>query len=391
LSLALLCCALALSAAPAPKIFLVFPLEAKSAEVQLGWVGRGTALAVGDGLRAAGMAVLSRDDRVRLVEGADLPPGLPLSRASMIRVAQQASADFLVYGSYSGSASDLHISLYVLDMHALKLGGNITANGPLSALPLMENDLSWLVLANNGLAEGRSREEHRQLTRTVPNSAYAHYVAGLSASSEEAAMAELGKAVSIYPKFSAARFELGRRYFELGNCAKTVELILPLAGDEPASAEVRFMLGNCYLLQNQFDKSIEQYDALLAAAQSSEAANNLGVACLRKGDYGPAEEWLRKAGEWAAGDPTVALNTAILRYVTGDVEGALRIADESVQMHPSNGMLLFLRSVLLEKMNRPEEAAASLARSKQLGIDPEKLRAQEPKAWTRVFQTLKHR
>ena len=89
---------------------MVFPLELKSEDPSLLWVGEGVALSLAAGLRSAGMTALTYDERVRLVEGEDLPTGMPLSRASMIRVAQQASADFLVYGSCSGAAASLQLS-----------------------------------------------------------------------------------------------------------------------------------------------------------------------------------------------------------------------------------------------------------------------------------------
>jgi tetratricopeptide (TPR) repeat protein len=369
------------------KTFIVFPFESRAGDPALEWIGEGVALSLGEGLRHAGLRVVSREERVRLVEMADLPPAMPLSRASMIRVAQQASADFLVFGWYSGSAASLQVSLQVLDLEQMRLGGTITANGPLSSLRQMENDLSWLVLANNDLAPGYTREEHQKAVRAVPNPPYALYIESLTAPDEDTAVAALAKAVALYPQFAEAHFLLGRYYFQEGKCT---EALAHLA-KAPAGAEARFMSGNCRLVKGQLDEAIGQYRALFEAMPVVEAASNLGVACLRKGDYEAAGEYLEKARAMAPADATVGLNLAVLRYLEGKLEAALEVIEGSLKEHPSHGMLRYLRGLVLAKMGRGAESDDALEVSKRLGIDPEELRRQDPRLWTRVFQTWKHR
>lgn len=356
----------------------------------LAWVGEGVALSLAEELRKAGMMIVPRDEQVKLVEWADLPPGMPLSRASMIRVAQQTPADFLVFGSCSGDGASLQISLQVLDLHALKLGGVITANGRLSYLPQMENDLSWLILANNGLAQGYSRAQHLKAIRTIPNAAYSLYINSLNATDEGAAAAALLKVVTLYPGFPEAQFLLGRHYFQQGDCTKTLSHLSHVLDTGGVNLEARFMSGNCFLLQGQFDQSVKQYGSIVPAGPSLEAANNLGVAYLRKGEYALSDQYLQKARELAAGDATVGMNLAILRFVEGKMDAALQVVEESLQKHPSHGMLRYLYGVLLARVGRAGESEEALAFAGRLGIDPERLKDQDPRLWTRVFQSWKH-
>jgi Flp pilus assembly protein TadD len=336
------------------------------------------------------MAIVPRDEQVKLVEWADLPPGMPLSRASMIRVAQQSSADFLVFGSYSGDGASLQISLRVLDLHALKLGGLITANGRLSYLPQMENDLSWLILVNNGLAQGYSRAQHQKTIRTIPNAAYSLYISSLIETDEGAAAAALHKVVTLYPGFPEAHFLLGRHYFQQGDCAKAISHLSRVLDGGGANPEARFMSGNCFLLQGQFDLSVQQYAFIMSVGPFLEAANNLGVAYLRKGEHALSDQYLQKAREVAAGDPTVGLNLAILRFVEGNTDAALQVIEGSLKEHPSHGMLRYLYGVVLAKVGRAGESDEALAFARRLGIEPERLGEQDPKLWTRVFQSWKH-
>jgi hypothetical protein len=141
-----------------PKKAVVFPLDSDLGEETLGWLGEGIAHSLGEQLNSRHVVVISRKERIQLIESADLPPGGRLSRASMIRVAQRAAADLLVMGKISGIERNLKIAVRVLDLMTLKLSGEIVANGPVSATPQMENELAWLILSNVGLDRGGTRE-----------------------------------------------------------------------------------------------------------------------------------------------------------------------------------------------------------------------------------------
>ena len=88
---------------------------------------------------------------LEFIERMNLPLGAQLSRGSMIRIAQTAAADLAVMGTFSGSAKNLKITVRILDIKTLKLSGGISANGPLSVLPQMENELACL-MSLGGLA-----------------------------------------------------------------------------------------------------------------------------------------------------------------------------------------------------------------------------------------------
>jgi len=373
---------LMLSFSQAPKTFLVFPLEPEVENPDLEWIGEGVALSIADGLRACGMTVMAREQRVQLVQGADLPAALPLSRASMIFLGQQSGADYLVMGSFSGTEADLSVGVQVLDLQAMKLGGRITGNGPISALPMIENDLSWLILKNYDLAGAYARADHLKKTRSVPNRAYRLYVTSLGLAGQDAAVPLLLRAVSEHASFPAAQFLLGRYYYREGNCDRALQH-LSLAGT--LNPEGRFLAGNCHLQQGKMNEAIRAY----GDAGTVEGLNNLGVACLRSGDLASAERWLRSAGEKAPADGTVALNLAIARFLSGNLEEAKQVAEAALQHNPSHGMLRFVRSETLQQLGYPDEAAAALERSRRLGIEPEKLKKQDPKLWTRLFQSWK--
>ncbi len=187
---------------------MIFPLDADANTETPEWLGEGIALSIGDQLQDRDLKVIRRSERIQVVETMDLPPGGRLSRGSMIRVAQQAEAALLVMGSFSGSPQSLKVALRVFHLRTLKLSGEMTANGPLSALPQMENELAWMILSNVGLEKSGTRADFQKRTRKATNEAYACYIQSFGSSSKTSQIRLLKKAIELYRDFPKAHFQL---------------------------------------------------------------------------------------------------------------------------------------------------------------------------------------
>jgi len=167
-----------------PVKILFFPLNPPPTAMSLSWLSEGISLSISGQLRAPGIKVVARNERFQLVENLDLPPDAHLSHGSMIRVAQAAKADLIILGEFSGSERNLRVALRILDVKNLKLGGEISANGPISAMPQMENELAWLILGNTGLQKGITREDFSRRMRRIPSAAYAPFIQVLMQAAE---------------------------------------------------------------------------------------------------------------------------------------------------------------------------------------------------------------
>jgi Flp pilus assembly protein TadD len=343
-------------------------------------------------LSGRGVKPMDRNERIELVEALDLPPGAPLSRGSMIRVAQRASADMAVIGAYGGSEQDLRISVQVLDVKSLKLSGEMTINGPLSTLPQLENDLAWTILANISLGEVSSKDKFRERMRSIPNSAYAFYIQSLDAADENSQLRLLLKAVEEYRDFAKAHLQIGRLYFQKGNYDKAISHLNLGCNEKEMAEDNQFMLGTSYLQKNQPAQAIQIYERMLHTARSFEVLNNIGIAYLRKGDSTSAADALAEASHSSPTDATVSLNLAIMRHLQGNNSKALSILEEAIRLHPQNGMLQFLQSYLLKIQGENEKAAAAGKKAKSLGINNiDKLQLDDPKSWFRPVLTLTSR
>lgn len=373
------------SASAAVKIIMP-PLESLSPAASLRWLSEGVAMSVSEQVKVRDISVVDRERRAPLAEALDLPPNSPLSRASMIRLAQQAGADYLVTGSCSGNTENLQIVLRVLNMKSMKLGPKIAAGGPLTALPQMENELAWNVLSSIGLAQEMSRENFKERTRRVPNSAYSLYVRSLSLTDESEQMKMLARAVESYEDFPEAQLPLGRYLFQQGDFAKAIGHLQSALKAERSYIQAQFMLGICFLKQENPSEAIQAYSHILSFVQSYEVLNNLALAYMHKEDYPNAIENLLEARRLAPGNQTIETNLVILRHLQGNDSAARDLLRPLVEAHPNNGVLNYLLAVVSEALGEKDAAAAAMAQAKRSGVDPEKL-SQAPKAWTKLFST----
>jgi len=380
---------LALLSAPGGASFMLFPLE-NGAGQSLAWVGEAVALSVGEQMRIPGVDVIGRDERLECLRRADLPSGLQLSNASMIRVGQIAEVDYIVTGRYSGTEDRLDIKLQFIDLKTMRKGGAISATGPLSMLPQMENTLAYDVITNSGLNKALARDRFRERTRKIPNNAYAQFVESLQVPNEEDQVLAVKRAVTLYPNFPDALFRLGRYYYEAGNCESAIRY-LEAARRQGGYLEGQFMLGVCYIRKDAFAEAVSAYSALAAASPSVAVLNNLGVAEVRQGDYALAVQHLLEADRLSRSDPDVALNLAILRYLQGNMEAAESILERIVAGHPYRPLVLYLLSRVLDARGQAEKSAAVLAESKRIGAETEKLQTEDPRRWCRIFDAWDQR
>jgi tetratricopeptide (TPR) repeat protein len=380
----LIFCATSVFAADPTKM-IIFPLDADPGEEMLGWLSEGIVMSLGEQLKSRNLNVFNRDERIQLVESVDLPPNGRLSRGSMIRVAQRAGADLLVMGRFSGIERNLKIALRVLDLKTLKLSGEITANGPVSALPQMENELAWLILSNVGLETSGTRERFQQRMRKIPNPSYAYFIQSFEVSNQSVQVDLLKEAVKSNRDFPEAHSRLGRIYFGQKNCKSAMPHLALARIEGSNNLENEFMKGTCYGLKDQPEQAIQSLSYVLSISRSFEALNNIGIVYLRKGESGLALNALLEARNMAHTDSTVLMNLAIAQLLQGSISSARGFVEGAIKLNPKDGMLQFFLGFLLKKQGESEQAMAAASKAKGLGINVDRLQTEDPRDWSRMI------
>jgi TolB-like protein len=95
-------------------IYLVFPFENAGASSRLDWLSEGLEELTIQGLSGAGEQVYSHAGRLGELERYGIPATAKLSRATMLHVAEDLDADFVVFGSFSSDGKKLDIECRLL-------------------------------------------------------------------------------------------------------------------------------------------------------------------------------------------------------------------------------------------------------------------------------------
>ena len=378
------CLALVPAAAGDPLKLLIFSMSGSLKETGA-WAGEGIALSLAIQLTDAGIRPFSRGEMEDLLTENGLPTGETLSRGSMIYVADQADADFVLMGSLVESNDELKISARLLDMKTMKQGNEFTVSGKLPTLPQMENELAWMVYSSIARPPVVSREQFRERARRAPNSAYASYIESLNVFDENQKILLLEKAVREYADFAEARFQIGWHYYLKRDYARALPHLeygrkLP---NERLQSE--FMIATCRLQLGETAQAIEDYTRLISTIRHTAALNNLSVAHVRKGDNVSALRMLAEARAKERDNPAIAINLAIARYLAGDAKSAINSVEDALKTYSGNGMLYFLSSFLNDESGREAQSAEDRSQAVRFGIDVDKLSREEPRAWMRVI------
>src|SRR5262249_5537294 len=94
----------------APKAqFLVFPFENRSGDPRLEWLSEGLEELTIGRLSASGQHVYTHEGRAAELERYGLPVTARLSRATMLRLASELDADYVVFGSFTSDGKNLSV------------------------------------------------------------------------------------------------------------------------------------------------------------------------------------------------------------------------------------------------------------------------------------------
>ena len=78
------------------------------------WLGEGLSELTTDSMVGHGPVVFTRDERLAALDKLGLPTYSRFSRATMIKIAGEIDADYVVFGEFTPDGANLHVSARVL-------------------------------------------------------------------------------------------------------------------------------------------------------------------------------------------------------------------------------------------------------------------------------------
>ncbi len=345
-------------------IFLVFPFENASASPRLDWLSEGLEELTIQRLSAAREQVYSHEGRVVELERSGLSRSSKLSHATMLHVAEDLDADFVVFGRFTANGASLTIESQILKVSPAHLLPALRETGTLDSLMDLHARLVWRILSSNDRKYALSLAEFTKLQRPVRLDAFEHYIRGLMASEDDTRLRELREAARLEPEWPEPDFALGEVYFARRDCDSALPWYARVPKTYDRHVEAVFATAVCQLLLGHPDHAEELFTSLqetmknngVFGADLPEILNDLAIARARQGKTATAQTDFRRAAELEPGEDDYPFNLGLLALQTNDPASAPAYFREAAEREPDNAEDRALLILSLEKANKQTEA-----------------------------------
>jgi len=345
-------------------IYLVFPFENASASPRLDWLSEGLEELTIQRLSAAREQVYSHEGRVVELERSGLPRSSKLSRATMLHVAEDLDADFVIFGKFSANGTSLTIESQILKVNPARMQLALRETGTLDSLMDLHARLIWRMLSANDRNYGLSLAQFTKLQRPLRLDAFEHYIRGLLASEDDARLRELREAARLEPEWPEPDFALGEVYFARRDCDSALPWYARVPKTHDRFVEAVFSTAVCQLLLGHPDHAEELFTSLqetlknnrVFGADLPEILNDLAIARARQGKTAPAQIDFRRATDLDPGEDDYPFNLGLLALQTNDPGAAAGYFGEASEREPDNAEDRALLILSLEKAGKKAEA-----------------------------------
>jgi tetratricopeptide (TPR) repeat protein len=352
------------AAASQQGIYLVFPFENAGASPRLDWLGEGLEELTIQRLSAAGEQVYSHAGRLVELERYGLPRSSRLSRATMLHIAEDLDADFVVFGRLTAHGTKLTIDSRILKVSPARLLPRLQETGTLDLLMDLHARLVWRMLSANDRNYSQSLAEFTKRQRPLRLDAFEHYIRGLLAGEDDARLRELREAARLEPEWPEPDFALGEAYFARHDCDSALPWYARVPKTHDRYMEAVFATGVCRLLQDQPDHAEEVFTSLQGALKNNmvsgadlpEILNDLAIARARQGKTAAAQTDFRRAAELDPGEDDYPFNLGLLALQTNDPAAAAGYFREAAEREPDNAEDRALLILSLEKAGKNTDA-----------------------------------
>ncbi len=306
----------------APQTLVVLPFENVSKAPGLEWVAESFPEVMGQRLVSDSLHVAGREERVYAFDRLGLPSQIPLSRATLYRIAAEMDVDYVVFGRYDFDGERFTAAAQLLEMKTLRLGEEVRQAGPLVKLLEIENALAWDLLrqVDSGLA--LSRNEFVEAGPAVRLDALENYIRGVLSSRRQDRLRYFREAARRHPEYWRAVLALGKTLFEARDFQPSAGWLARIPRSDALALEANFYLGLDHYFLDDFPRAEAAFRFVASRLPLTEVYNNLGVVTGRQAKSA-ALEYFQKAAATDPADADYQFNLAVALYREGQTADAV--------------------------------------------------------------------
>jgi len=344
--------------------FQVTPLEQTAHQ----WLGRAISYYLTAGLEVNGFKVIPDHVTTALLESQAIYFPLSITKASILRLAINAKASYVVWGEVSTSdknQSEVLLRVFVVDMVNFSQKYLPLLRGHVDALPEIEAEaLKYLMkVVSTGKRAPSSTKAKQHAVRfpemNLSNHSYELFIKSLLIKEISRKIELLESAFKVDKGSDFLNFELARLYYEKGDFSSATVLLAKVTekGNHLFFQQRKFFLKAMLdWAENRIEMAKQgflrlQEDPLLGY----EARHNLGVIAVGEKDYESAVKYFQEARRvQGVGSVTTWMHLIQVLIAAGQEEQALDQMVQALCLHPDNSDLLTLFPYFLSRSSEGE-------------------------------------
>ncbi|HYY98797.1 MAG TPA: tetratricopeptide repeat protein, partial [Pyrinomonadaceae bacterium] len=388
-------------------VVMILPFENTSGLKDFNWVGESFSDQLADLLGSHGLRVVSSDARELAYQRLRVPLTVIPSRATSIKIAQQAGATLVVLGTYEVSPArddktppEVRGSARMIRVNEGRIAGRETRDGrwetheflfgdALLNLQTVQGKLAYEILYEQDDKLPFSQKSIVEQATKVPQKAFEARVKATMTSNKEARLGYLTNAMKEFERanpgsvYKEAAFELGHLYYEQRppDYKKAAEYFSMLQRNDPHYAEAAFYAALAYWRAGELQSALDVLLPLTAEVPLTSIYNNAGAlstqAALKEKNaqkraalLKQATNFLSRAAESVSGDSPdaqmVRYNYAYALVLSGKFTEAAEQLDAVVKENSRNPEAVFLLAKAQEKVGQADAATENDNRARQL-------------------------
>ncbi len=339
-----------------PKTLVVLPFENVSQAPGLEWIGESFPEILGQRLASDAVYVVGREARMYAYDRLGLPTQVPLSRATLYRIAAEMDVDYVVFGRYDFDGSVFTASAQLMEMRPLRLGDEVHQAGPLVELLEIQNGLAWDVLRQVDRGLSLSRNDFVAAAPPVRLDALENYIRGVLSSRRQDRLRYFHEAVRRHTQYWPAVLALGRTLYEARDFQPSAAWLARVPHKDALALEANFYLGLDYCFLGDFARAEAAFRLVASRLPLTEVYNNLGVVLGRQGKSA-ALEYFQRTTAIDPADADYHFNLAVALYREGQPAEAAAHLRTVLSLRPldaeASGFLQFATAASEEGASGP--------------------------------------
>ena len=353
---------------PGTTRMLIVPFEVADRDPRAVWLGEAAAVLLGDALRAMQLPALTRAERVRAFEEANLPTDGRLSLASLVRVGHLVLASDLIVGTVRLSGEELVIDARRIRLDTGRLVEQTTDRAPLPELFALHERLARRLMGRQPTAGGTPAPTTAP-TGGLPLGAFENYIKGVIAEQPAAQIRFLQAALRIAPRDARTRLALAEVYADQGAHTRALAEAQAVPATSPLARRARFLAGRALVELARLDEAFQTFRGLADERPTAALYNNLGVIQIRRSatpQTGKPAYFFTKATELDPEEADYFFNLGYAYWLEKDAQAAVYWLREAVRRNTADGDAHYVLGVALQEAGAAAESARELGLARQL-------------------------